>query len=173
MNILEEYLRQVNQRVRKLLVEGENVEDLKQDLSHPYGKNMFFLESDIPAGERCIYFLEFHFWQGHNGVEDISDLVLDFIAFSKADLVHSLAGQGKRVPIVGEHVRDDGFWEDGIPCFRYNHEKGVPMTICADAEAGTFELLHNSRFEPALHPEKFHVDFESDIFEPDPNGAAL
>jgi len=47
------------------------------------------------------------------------------------------------------------------------------MTICADVAAGTFELLHNSRFEPALHPEKFHVDFESDLFEPDLHGEAL
>jgi hypothetical protein len=170
---LKEYLAKAFPERPRLLVEGINTDDLKTVMRTPYGvdyiKNML-----IPEGERCVYILEEKYWQGTNGSEDISDQIVDYLIFRKTDLMSALEKALENadehancvVDMVGERIRDDGFWEDGSPCFKYTtlRDVHIMMTLSLDPANPIITIWSDSNIDTALHPYKHIADYDDVIF---------
>jgi len=170
---LEDYLKdnlvKIFPETPRLLVEGINAPSIEKAMETPYGIN-YVKDIKIPSGERCLYILEEKYWQGTNGSEDISDQIVDYLLFRKPDLMSAvekaIESTSCVVELVGERIRDDGYWEDGIPCFKYTVLDNVKMvlTLSLNPTKPILALWHDSQIEPELHPEKYHADYDQIVF---------
>jgi hypothetical protein len=165
---MREYLDAVNHYGRaRLVIEGINTTDLASQIQHGYGLD-YYKDVLVPEGRRCVYFLEYSSWQGTSGSEDVSDLVIDFLIFDRDNFEsavrHCSGHPGSAYRLRGERVRDDGFWEDGMPSFRYTHLENIPIELIADLSSNEFRINHDSEITRALHPAKFYVSDEAVVF---------
>ncbi|MEZ5044088.1 MAG: hypothetical protein R2828_29615 [Saprospiraceae bacterium] len=141
---------------KDIIIEGVNTDDWEDSIKSHMGMTSYLVDITIPKSNRCAMLIALDYWQGHNGSEDITAIMKDYLFFDKRDLIKvillALKNPLKEAFIFGkgERIKDDGFWEDGIPCFpNATHIKDVPIEIKVQISGqATCEIKHQSKINP-------------------------